>query len=242
MDPASQSDGLDYSFGNGDARTQVLFDITLRIERGEVVVLKGASGSGKTTLLTILACLRAMQGGNAQVLGYDLFEIDDATRIEVRRRLGFIFQAHNLHDALTAMQNVRMGLELHGRKAMRNWQDPVLHLLTVLGLEDRATYKPRHLSGGQKQRVAIARALIANPELVFADEPTAALDAENGRRVIEILQRLGRERGTTSVIVTHDQRVIDMASRVLTLSHGCIVSDISQTAPSADGHLKGTAA
>ncbi|MEM9129983.1 MAG: ATP-binding cassette domain-containing protein [Pseudomonadota bacterium] len=242
MGQAIETDGLNYAFGKGDARAQVLFDINLWIERGEVVVLKGASGSGKTTLLTILACLRAMQGGKAHVLGYDLSDIDDAARIEVRRRLGFIFQAHNLHDALTAMQNVRMGLELHGREAMRNWHDPVLHLLKVLGLDDRATYKPRNLSGGQKQRVAIARALIASPELVFADEPTAALDAESSRRVIEVLQRLGRERGTTSVIVTHDQSVINMASRVLTLSHGCIVSDISQTVPSAEGHLKGTAA
>ncbi|MEM1363352.1 MAG: ATP-binding cassette domain-containing protein, partial [Pseudomonadota bacterium] len=108
-------------------------------------------------------------------------------------------------------------------------------LLTLLGLGDRATYKPRNLSGGQKQRVAVARALIANPDLVFADEPTAALDAESGRRVIEILQRLARERGTTSVIVTHDERVIRMASRVLTLSQGRIVSDVSSPSNSVKG-------
>ncbi|MEM6409769.1 MAG: ATP-binding cassette domain-containing protein [Pseudomonadota bacterium] len=236
--PAIHTEGLDYAFGKGEARTQVLFDINLSIERGEVVVLKGASGSGKTTLLTLLACLRALQGGEAQVLGYDLAGVNDATRVAVRRRLGFIFQAHNLHGALTAMQNVRMGLELHGRTAMRNWRDPVLHLLTLLGLGDRATYKPRNLSGGQKQRVAVARALIANPDLVFADEPTAALDAESGRRVVEILQRLARERGTTSVIVTHDERVIRMASRVLTLSQGRIVSDVY----SSDTPKEGSAA
>ena len=115
MGAAIHTQGLDYAFGKGEARTQVLFDINLRIERGEVVVLKGASGSGKTTLLTLLACLRALQGGEAQVLGYDLAGVNDATRVAVRRRLGFIFQAHNLHDALTAMQNVRRGLELHGR-------------------------------------------------------------------------------------------------------------------------------
>ena len=238
MDPAIETHGLDFAFGKGEARTQVLFNINLRIERGEVVVLKGASGSGKTTLLTLLACLRALQGGEAQVLGYPLAGISEATRVEVRRRLGFIFQAHNLHDALTAAQNVRMGLELHGRNAMRNWREPVMHLLTLLGLGDRATYKPRNLSGGQKQRVAVARALIANPELVFADEPTAALDAQSGQKVIEILQRLGRERGTTSVIVTHDDRVIRMANRVLTLSQGHIVSDVFSRSENCTGAAK----
>ncbi|MEO0972281.1 MAG: ATP-binding cassette domain-containing protein [Pseudomonadota bacterium] len=225
MTLAIQTRGLSYAFGTGDARTPVLFDIDLEVSRGEVVVLRGASGSGKTTLLTLLACLRELQGGEAAVLGQHLAGASKDLRVYLRRRLGFIFQAHNLHEALTAQQNVCLGLELHGRRSMRGWQEAALHLLGLLGLADRAGYRPKHLSGGQKQRVAVARALIANPDLVFADEPTAALDAKSGDRVIEMLRQLGKARGTTSVIVTHDERVIRMADRVLTLDQGRIVNE-----------------
>jgi putative ABC transport system ATP-binding protein len=189
------------------------------------VVLKGASGSGKTTLLTLLACLREIQGGSVDVLGNRLDGARAKRLVEVRRRLGFIFQSHNLHPALTAMQNVRMGLELHGRQAMGHWQQAASHMLTSLGLGERLDYLPAKLSGGQKQRVAIARALVGNPEIVFADEPTAALDAESGRRVVDILKELGRRRGTTSLVVTHDPRVLDCADRVITLDGGRIIDD-----------------
>ncbi|QBF30179.1 ATP-binding cassette domain-containing protein [Thalassococcus sp. S3] len=225
MERAIETRGLCYAFGKGQARTQVLFDVDLTIDRGEVIVLKGASGSGKTTLLTILACLRDMQDGDAMVLGEDLVGASASLQVHIRRRLGFIFQAHNLHDALTALQNVRMGLELHGGKAKGQWREAGKHLLGLLGLADRVHYKPRNLSGGQKQRVAVARALIANPDIVFADEPTAALDAESGRIVIEMLKDLAETRGTTSLIVTHDERVIRMASRVLTMDQGRLVAD-----------------
>ena len=189
------------------------------------MVLKGASGSGKTTLLTLLACLREIQGGSVDVLGNRLDGARAKRLVEVRRRLGFIFQSHNLHPALTAMQNVRMGLELHGRQAMGNWRQAASHMLTSLGLGERLDYLPAKLSGGQKQRVAIARALVGNPEIVFADEPTAALDAESGRRVVDILKGLGRRRGTTSLVVTHDPRVLDCADRVITLDGGRIIDD-----------------
>ena len=222
---AIQTRDLVYAFGKGEARTPVLFGIDLEIEEGEVVVLKGASGAGKTTLLTLLACLREIQEGDAHILGHALSGASPALRVHIRRRLGFIFQAHNLHDALTAIQNVRVGLELHGTEPMKDWKGPAAHLLGLLGLGDRIQYKPAKLSGGQKQRVAIARALIANPDIVFADEPTAALDAESGRRVIEMLQTLGKQRKPTSLIVTHDERVIEMADRILTLDEGRLVSD-----------------
>jgi len=144
-------------------------------------------------------------------------------------------RADNLHPALTAMQNVRMGLELHGAGAMAHWQEAAAHMLTLLGLGERLHHRPAALSGGQKQRVAIARALVGNPEIVFADEPTAALDAEAGTRVVDLLQALGRQRGTATLIVTHDPRVIARADRVLELDAGKIVADRSEGVSSARG-------
>ena len=216
---------LDHAFGTGEARAQVLFGVNLAIAQGEFVVLKGASGSGKTTLLTLLACLREIQGGAVEVLGNRLDGARAKRLVEVRRRLGFIFQSHNLHPALSALQNVRMGLELHGSPAMGNWQQAATHMLTCLGLGERLDYLPAKLSGGQTQRVAITRALVGNPEIVFADEPTAALDSESGRKVVDILKELGRRRGTTSLVITHDPRVLDRADRVVTLVGGRITNE-----------------
>jgi putative ABC transport system ATP-binding protein len=218
-------EGLNHWFGEGEARKQALFDINLSIERGRLTVLLGASGSGKTTLLTLVGCLRQVQDGTVLLLGQELMGADEATLVACRRRLGFIFQAHNLHDSLTAMQNVRMGLEVHGRAVMQNWHEACAHLLTSLGLGERLDYLPANLSGGQKQRVAVARALIGNPEIVFADEPTAALDRESGLQVVRMLKRLGEERGTTTLMVTHDPRILDLADRILTMEDGRIVGD-----------------
>jgi putative ABC transport system ATP-binding protein len=145
--------------------------------------------------------------------------------VACRRQLGFIFQAHNLHDSLTAMQNVRMGPEVHGRAALQNWQEACAHLLRTLGLGERLDYLPANLSGGQKQRVAVARALVGNPNIIFADEPTAALDRDSGLQVVGMLKRLGEERGTTTLMVTHDPRILDLADRILTMEDGRIVGD-----------------
>jgi putative ABC transport system ATP-binding protein len=123
------------------------------------------------------------------------------------------------------MQNVRMGLEVHGRKATTQWHAAAEHLLTMLGLSDRLDYLPANLSGGQKQRVAVARALVGNPDVIFADEPTAALDRESALNVVSLLKRLGRERGTTTLMVTHDPKIIDMADRIVTMDDGRIVVD-----------------
>jgi putative ABC transport system ATP-binding protein len=215
--------GLSHRFGEADARSQVLFDIDLTVARGEVVVLRGPSGSGKTTLLTLLACLRNLQDGEATVLGESIAGLSDNRQGDLRRRLGFIFQAHNLHDSLTAIQNVRLGLELHGRAAMADRERACAHVLDLVGLADRAHYRPPKLSGGQKQRVAIARALVGNPEIIFADEPTAALDAERGQQIIAILKTLSRRRGAASIIVTHDARVLPWADRIITMENGRIV-------------------
>lgn len=217
--------GLCHWFGEGEARKQALFDIDLEIEAGKLTVLVGASGSGKTTLLTLIGCLRRVQAGSVKLLGTELAGAEEDLLIACRRRLGFIFQAHNLHDSLTAMQNVRMGLDVHGRAAAENWQEAARHILTLLGLEDRLEYLPGNLSGGQKQRVAIARALVGNPDIVFADEPTAALDKASAMNAVDLLKRLGAERGTTTLMVTHDSKILDRADRIITMDDGRITGD-----------------
>ena len=218
--------GVDHAFGEGEARKQVLFGIDLTVARGSLVVLMGPSGSGKTTLLTLMGCLRQVQTGSIQVLGTELASADKRTFEALRRRLGFIFQAHNLHDSLTARQNVLMSLQVHGRGDLDRQSVAAEHLLGLLGLEHRVDYLPGKLSGGQKQRVAVARALVANPEIVFADEPTAALDKASGLRVVQLLRDLGRARGTTTVMVTHDPRILQLADRVVELQDGALVERI----------------
>jgi putative ABC transport system ATP-binding protein len=224
--------GLDHHFGEGEARKQALFSIDLRIERGSLTVLMGPSGSGKTTLLTLMGCLRDVQAGSVRLLGCELNGASESMQIALRRRLGFIFQAHNLHESLTARQNVLTGLQVHGRGNPARHAKAVEHMLGLVGLADRLDYLPGNLSGGQKQRVAIARALVANPEVVFADEPTAALDKVSGMAVVRLLKELGRTRGTTTVMVTHDSRVLDLADRIVTLEDGALVRSVS--APSLE--------
>lgn len=217
--------GLNHFFGTGDARKQAIFDINLEIERGSLTILMGPSGSGKTTLLTLIGCLREVNDGEVLVLGHELNNAKEAMLVGLRRRLGFIFQAHNLHESLTATQNVLMGLEVHGSGNALKQRAAAHHVLDLLGLADRRDYLPGSLSGGQKQRVAVARALVSNPEIILADEPTAALDKESGHTVVQILKALGKARGTTTVMVTHDPRILKMADRIITLEDGRIVSD-----------------
>ncbi|MFN4009039.1 MAG: ATP-binding cassette domain-containing protein [Pannonibacter sp.] len=216
---------LDHFFGEGEARKQALFDINLEIQRGSLTILMGPSGSGKTTLLTIMGCLREVQAGGIRLLDEELSGSDEISRIDMRRRLGFIFQAHNLHDSLTARQNVMMGLQVHGRGDGAKQARAADHLLGLLGLGERMDYRPANLSGGQKQRVAIARALVSNPDVIFADEPTAALDKVSGLAAVQLFKELGRARGTTTVMVTHDPRILDLADRIVTLEEGRIVAD-----------------
>ncbi|MBM7069718.1 ATP-binding cassette domain-containing protein [Actibacterium sp. 188UL27-1] len=218
--------GLNHWFGTGDARKQVIWDVNLSVTRGSLTVLMGPSGSGKTTVLTLMGCLREVHDGSVQLLGAELNGATEADAVALRRRLGFIFQAHNLHESLTASQNVLMGLEVHGRGDPAQQMRAAHHALELVGLADRLYYLPANLSGGQKQRVAVARALVSNPEIMFADEPTAALDKASGRTVVEILKSLGRERGTTTVMVTHDNRILELADRIVTLEDGRIVDDV----------------
>ena len=217
--------GLNHFFGTGDARKQAIFDIDLDIERGSLTVLMGPSGSGKTTLLTLIGCLREVKDGEVRVLGHNLNNAQEGVLVGLRRRLGFIFQAHNLHESLTATQNVLMGLQVHGGGNAAKQRAAAHHILNLLGLEDRRDYLPGNLSGGQKQRVAVARALVSNPEIILADEPTAALDKESGHNVVQMLKSLGKARGTTTVMVTHDPRILEMADRIITLEDGRTISD-----------------
>lgn len=224
-DTAISVRNLDHFFGEGEARKQALFDVNLVVERGSLTVLMGPSGSGKTTLLTLMGCLREVGSGSLHLLDHELCGTDEATRVDLRRRLGFIFQAHNLHESLTARQNVMIGLQVHGRGDASRHAPAADHLLGLLGLGERLNYLPANLSGGQKQRVAIARALVSNPNVIFADEPTAALDKVSGMAAVQFFKDLGRTRGTTTVMVTHDPRILDLADRVVTLEDGRIVKD-----------------
>ncbi len=220
--------GLNYAFGSGVARSQVLFNIDLQIERGSLTVLMGPSGSGKTTLLTLVGCLRDVQEGSVRLLGTELRGASTRARVDARRALGFIFQAHNLHNSLTATQNVVIGLQVHGRGDPKVHVAAADHALGLVGLGDRLHHRPAELSGGQKQRVAVARALVGNPEVVLADEPTAALDKVSSKNVVHLLKHLGRARGTTSIVVTHDPRILEDADRIVTLEDGRIASDTKQ--------------
>lgn len=219
---------LNHWFGSGDARKQAVFDVSLAIKPGSLTILMGPSGSGKTTVLTLMGCLRDVQDGSVRLLGEELNGAKERQQVMLRRRLGFIFQAHNLHDSLSAEQNVIMGLQVHGPGKPAAQLRAARHMLGLVGLADRANYFPAKLSGGQKQRVAIARALVSNPDIIFADEPTAALDKESGQTVVEMLKALGEQRGTTTVMVTHDNRILDLADRIITLEDGRVVDD---TAP-----------
>jgi putative ABC transport system ATP-binding protein len=222
---AIRAEGVGYWFGEGETRSQVLFDNEIEIGRGEVVIMTGPSGSGKTTLLTLIGALRRIQQGRLIVLDRDVSTLDGRGAVELRTDIGFIFQSHNLFSSLTALENVRMATALRPTN-LHEMNERSARLLEQLGLGERLNHLPAQLSGGQRQRVAIARALVNRPALVLADEPTAALDAESGQTVLALLRKLadGMER-TTVLIVTHDQRVIDHADRVVNMMGGRIITN-----------------
>jgi putative ABC transport system ATP-binding protein len=211
---------LHHYFGKNNLKKQVLFDINLSINMGEIVILTGPSGSGKTTLLSLIGGLRSVQEGSLQNLGKELKNATEEDLVQARRQIGYIFQAHNLLPFLTARQNVQMSIELQEKMNEKEARCQSEALLKEVGLEDRMDYYPENLSGGQKQRVAIARALVSHPQLVLADEPTAALDSQTGRDVVNLMQRLAKEQGCTILLVTHDNRILDIADRIIHMEDG----------------------
>lgn len=223
--PIVRTQHLNHRFGDGEARKQVLFDLNLKLLPGEIILMSGPSGSGKTTLLTLIGALRSVQQGNVEVMGRELSGLSKQELVAVRRQIGFIFQAHNLFESLTAFQNVQLATQLH-TSSQREKRERVSDILTRLGLGHRLHYKPQALSGGQRQRVAIARALVNRPKLILADEPTAALDKDTGREVVTLLQHLAQEEGCTVLLVTHDNRILDIADRIINLVDGRLAVDV----------------
>ena len=220
---------LNHYFGEKSLIKQVLFDINLEIEPGKIIIMTGPSGSGKTTLLTLIGGLRSPQSeggarslpaGSIQTLGKELYRASEADLVQLRSKIGYIFQAHNLLPFMTAQQNVEIALELDSNLSRRQITSRAKEMLAAVGLAERAQYYPKNLSGGQKQRIAIARALANHPKLILADEPTAALDSKTGREVVNIMHRLVRENNSTILLVTHDNRILDIADRIIHMEDG----------------------
>ncbi|QKQ77666.1 ATP-binding cassette domain-containing protein [Nostoc sp. TCL240-02] len=226
-EPVIAIKNLNHYYGKGALRKQILFDINLEIYPGEIVIMTGPSGSGKTTLLSLIGGLRSVQEGSLKFLGEELVGVSQNKLVQMRRKIGYIFQAHNLLGFLTAKQNVQMAVELNDNISQTEAMAKSKAMLGSVGLEERVDYYPDNLSGGQKQRIAIARALVNHPPLVLADEPTAALDKQSGRDVVEIMQSLAKNQGTTILLVTHDNRILDIADRIVEMEDGLLTRNSS---------------
>jgi putative ABC transport system ATP-binding protein len=219
-EPVVSIHGLDHHLGRGSLRSQVLFDVSVRVARGEVVLVTGPSGSGKTTLLNLIGGLRSVQAGSLCVLGRELRNASALVRRELRRQIGFVFQEHHLLAALTVFQNVQMALVGAATRIRHDSGEQIRAILDAVQLGGRADRLPEELSVGERQRVAIARAMLTRPALVLADEPTASLDQRSGRRVAELLTDLARRHDTAVVLVSHDERIFDVADRTLDVVEG----------------------
>jgi putative ABC transport system ATP-binding protein len=207
----------------------VLRDVSFSIDQGEFVAIVGPSGSGKTTLLGLLAGLDTPSRGSVHLDGTDMTALDEDARARLRgEKVGFVFQSFQLIPTLTAIENVQVPLELRGENHV---VERARDVLERVGLGDRLDHYPTQLSGGEQQRVAIARAFSNRPRILFADEPTGNLDSDTGARIVELLESLNRESGSTVVLVTHDLTLARRARRVVRLSDGAVVSD-ERLAPS----------
>lgn len=209
-------------YEEGSVKVHAVKGVNLSVNAGEVVLLMGPSGSGKTTLLSVMGCILKPTKGHVRIMGEEINNWDENTLPLTRRRhIGFIFQHFNLLSALTALENIEASLNLKGIKG-KDARDEAMRLLEQVGLRDRCDFLPRDLSGGEKQRVSIARALAGNPQIILADEPTGNLDSQNGRMVIELLKSLSKRENKSIVIVTHDNRITDLADKIYHMQDGVI--------------------
>jgi putative ABC transport system ATP-binding protein len=211
--------------GEGAGRVDALKGINLSLAGGEVTLLMGPSGSGKTTLLSVLGCMLSPTGGTVRIRGRSTTGLGCEELAELRRsNVGFVFQSYHLFPTLTAAENVRLALDVRGDHSPRA-REKAVDALQVVGLSHKASAFPRELSGGEQQRVAIARAIVGDASVVLADEPTAALDSENGHSVMMVLAEIAKDPARALFIVTHDPRIIPFAHRILRIEDGRIISD-----------------
>ena len=230
MDAALSVSNVVKSYGDGPGAVHALRGVDLDVHAGEVLLMMGPSGSGKTTLLSIMGAILRATSGSVRIKGREIVGLPEAALPAVRlRHVGFVFQGFNLFPALTAVENVAIALDVRGERGA-----PAMArahaALDAVGLSDRAHHHPADLSGGQKQRVAIARALVGEPDVILADEPTAALDSQSGRLVMDLLRHLATDRGRAVVIVTHDGRAVPYADRIVHIEDGLLRHDAGEAA------------
>ncbi len=211
--------------GQGAGKVQALKGVSLELPPGELTLLMGPSGSGKTTLLSILGCILSPTSGSVSIAGEETVGLDPEALADVRRRhIGFIFQSYNLFPTLTARENVLLALDVRGM-GRREAEDRADTALREVGLTHRMRAYPSHMSGGEQQRVAVARAISSAPSVILADEPTAALDSENGQAVMELLAEIAQDKSRAILVVTHDHRTLDYADRILRIEDGHLIGD-----------------
>lgn len=223
--PSVETRNVTKSYRQGSHEVRALDNLSVSIYPGEFTAICGPSGSGKTTLLNLMGALDKPTSGHVLIDGQDLGELGRRELSRIRRdRIGFVFQAYNLIPVLTAFENAEMVLRLQGTDPHKR-REQVLQILSDVGLEGLGDRRPDQLSGGQQQRVAIARAIASNPAVVLADEPTANVDSENADRLLEIMEKLNRDRGETFIFSTHDPRVLERARRIIRIVDGRVEDD-----------------
>jgi putative ABC transport system ATP-binding protein len=230
---AARAEGISKRYGVDEAAVVALDDVSITIEEGQFTAIMGPSGSGKSTLLHMIAGLDRPTSGEVYVGGTEITTLNDKRLTLLRRdRIGFIFQSFNLLPTMTAAENIELPMRIAGRKPDDHW---VATIVETVGLTGRLSHRPAELSGGQQQRVAAARALASRPEIIFADEPTGALDSKSGAELLAFLRKAVTELGQTVVMVTHDPTAASYADRVVFLADGHIVDEMQ--APTADDVL-----
>jgi putative ABC transport system ATP-binding protein len=212
--------GVSHRYHDGEADNTVLHSVSAAIERGKITLMVGPSGSGKSTLLKLIGGLSRLQTGSIFVEGTSLAEASPRQLVDLRRRIGFIFQAHHLIASLSVLQNVMMPLSFDPKMTAKRAAQTALGMLEKVGLKGHEGKRPAQLSGGMKQRVAVARALVHSPGLILADEPTASLDGKTGQEIVNLLIHISREQAGSVVLVTHDPRLENIADHKLTLVDG----------------------